>query len=440
VADVTYRLWSDEAPEPPPPGRTIVAKLKPTTREGRRAFGRSSGPKAGKTDQGEPPSRLGRLIENARVKSVKPVFPMEALASGGPRGGKEPPGTVQQAGRLQHSRGLVIIEVPKSEDPRQMARHLESAGGEVEYAHVPHPRRLFAKRKKPTPDPLLSRQWGHTAVRIAQARKLASFVEATKIIVAVADSGVDLKHPDLKGVVVESKNFLKEEGARDYAGHGTHVAGIIAAQMNNGVGVSGICAARILALKVLPGRSEWDPAAYYRSLAYCINRARVVNLSLGDEAFDPAEKDVIDDLLAENIVVVAAMGNEFEQGNPIEYPAALKGVCAVGATDHADRRGGFSNTGTHISLCAPGVAIVSTTPTFAYAHGASDYDAFDGTSMAAPHVSAAAALLLAEDPGLTPAKVIQKLQKGADKVPGMKKRPNGVFGWGRLNIEAAIRS
>jgi subtilisin family serine protease len=439
VADVPYRLWSDEAPTPPAPSRTIVAKLKPTTREGRRAFGMSGGPRAGRVDHDEPPSRLAKLIENARVKSVKPVFPLEALSPGGPIGGARRAATAgQQAGRMRHSRGLVTIEVPKNEDPRQMARHLESAGAEVEYAHVPHSRRMFAKKTKKG-DPLLSRQWGHSAIRIAQARSLGDFVEATKITVAVADSGVDLKHPDLKGVIVESKNFLKDEGARDYAGHGTHVAGIIAAQMNNGVGVSGICAARILALKVLPERSDWDPAAYYRSLGYCINRARVINLSLGDEAFDPAEQDVIADLLAENIVVVAAMGNEFEQGNPIEYPAALKGVCAVGATDHADRRGGFSNTGKHISLCAPGVAIVSTTPTYFYAHGVSDYDAFDGTSMAAPHVSAAAALLLAEDPSLTPPQVIKKLQKSADKVPGLKKRPNNVVGWGRLNIEAAIK-
>jgi subtilisin family serine protease len=436
VPDVPYRLWSDEAPDPPPPARTIVAKLKPTTREGRRAFGISAGPRAGRTDRDEPPSRLERLIDNARIKSVKPVFPLEALA-GGPRGARSL--AAPRPARVQRSRGLVIIEVPKNEDPRQLARHLESAGAEVEYAYMPHPRRMFAKKKKQKPDPLLSRQWGHTAIRIAQARTLASFVEAAKITVAVCDSGVDAAHPDLKGVIVEVKNFLKDEGARDYAGHGTHVAGIIAARMNNGVGVSGICAARILSLKVLPDRSDWDPAAYYRSLAYCINRARVVNLSLGDEVFDPAEKDVVDDLLAHNIVVIAAMGNEHEMGNPIEYPAALKGVCAVGATDHADRRGGFSNTGKHISLCAPGVAIVSTTPTFSYTHGASDYDAFDGTSAAAPHVSAAAALLLAEDPSLKPAQVIKKLQRSSDKVPGMKKRPNSVFGWGRLNIEAAIR-
>jgi subtilisin family serine protease len=319
-----------------------------------------------------------------------------------------------------------------------MARQLESAGGEVEYAYVARPRRMFAKTKKKA-DPLLSRQWSHTAVRIAQARKLAGFVEATKITVAVVDTGVDRKHPDLQPVIVESKNFLTGEGATDYAGHGTHVAGIIAAATNNGIGISGICATKILSLKVLPGRSEWNPAAYYRSLGYCIGKARVVNLSLGDEAFDPAEDDVVSDLLAANVVVVAAMGNEYKFGNPIEYPAAIKGVCAVGAVDHADRRGDFSNTGKHISLVAPGVAILSTTPTYYYPHGKSDYDALDGTSMATPHVSAAAALLLARDPALTPAQVITKLQRSADKVQGMKKRPDNKFGWGRLNIEAALK-
>lgn len=214
--------------------------------------------------------------------------------------------------------------------------------------------------------------------------------------------------------------------------------GIIAAQMNNGIGVAGLCAANLLVMKVLPSRVDWDAAAYYRALAYCIGRARVLNLSLGDETFDPGEGDVISDLIDEGIVVVAAMGNEYDKGNPIEYPAALNGVCAVGATDHADRRGGFSNTGKHIALCAPGVAIVSSTPTYEYTRGKSDYDTWDGTSMATPHVTAAAALLIASDPDLTPAQVIKKLQRASDKVPGMKKRPDKYFGWGRLNVFAAL--
>ncbi len=297
------------------------------------------------------------------------------------------------------------------------------------------------KKKSNGADPLLMRQWGHGAVRAAQARQLAGFDDASDIVVAVADSGIDENHPDLSGAIADYKSFVKGEKRRDLVGHGTHIAGVIAAQMNNGVGVAGLCAAKLLVLKVLPSEVAWDAAAYYRALAHCIGRARVLNISFGDEEVDPGEKDVIADVLDAGIIVVAAMGNEFEHGNPVEFPAALDGVCAVGATDHADRRGHFSCTGKHIALSAPGVAIVSTTPTYEIPRGESDYDAFDGTSVAAPHVSAAAALILAKDPGLTPAEVIDKLQRSADKVPDMKKkRPDSSFGWGRLNIEAAVRS
>ena len=428
MGDVPYRLWSEEAPEPAPPARTIVAKLKPSTREGRRAaFGlRAAGP------EDERRSQVARLMDNNRLRAMRPVFPDQAVA----------PGARSLAARertpVRRARGLVMLEVARGEDPKRMARHLESLGGEVEYAYVPQPRRMFARTRPPKGDPMLSRQWGHNAVHLSQARAHRGFVDAGKITVAVADSGVDEAHPDLKGVVSEYKNFVKGESSRDYAGHGTHVAGIVAAAMNNGVGVAGLCAARILALKVLPARVEWDAAAYYRALAYCIGRARVLNLSLGDEAFDPGEQDVLNDVIDAGIVVVAAMGNEYEQGNPTEYPAALKRVCAVGATDQADRRGGFSNTGPHIALAAPGVSIVSTTPTYAYAHGARDYDTWDGTSMAAPHVAAAAALMLARNADLTPAQVITKLQSSADKVAGMKKRPGESYGWGRLNVARAL--
>lgn len=442
MAEVPYRLWSEQAPEPAPPVRTIVVKLKPTTREGRRAtFGvRSEAARSAvRGDTDDHPSQIGRLLQNARVKAVRPVFPDEALALQpvhGPRAGGGPRFLRRGVSR---ARGLVTLEVARNEDPKRLTRYLDALGAEVEYAFIPQPRRMFAKKSK-KPDPFLSRQWGHIAVHVAQARAAASFVEATKIVVAVVDSGIDRTHPDLGSVVVEYKNFLKGEGSRDYEGHGTHVAGIIAARMNNGVGIAGLCGAKILAIKVLPGRTDWEPEAYYRGLAYCIGRAQVLNLSLGDESFDPAERDVLMDVMDEGIVVVAAMGNEYEQGNPIEYPAALKGVCAVGATDHADRRGDFSNTGTHMSLSAPGVGILSTTPTFSSAVGKTYYDAMDGSSMAAPHVSAAAALILAVSPDLTPAQVVKKLQRSCDKVPGMKKRPNSRFGWGRLNIEAALRS
>ena len=226
------------------------------------------------------------------------------------------------------------------------------------------------------------------------------FKDATAIVVAVADSGVDRSHPDLKGVIGEYKNFVKGESARDYEGHGTHVTGIIAAAMNNGVGVAGLCDAEILALKVLPSRAEWDAEGYYRALGYCIGRARVLNLSLGAEEFDPGERDVIADLIDAGIVVIAAVGNEYEEGNPVEYPAALSRACVrwvrrirpIGAA-------GFSNTGKHLSISAPGRrdrvddADLSATTT-----ARATTIRWDGSSMATPHVSAAAALLLAKDP------------------------------------------
>jgi subtilisin family serine protease len=252
------------------------------------------------------------------------------------------------------------------------------------------------------------------------------------------DSGIDTKHPDLKGVIVEYKNFLRGSD-KDFVGHGTHVAGIIAATAGNGLGISGVCGAKILALKALPrDGQEFDPAAYYRALRYVIGKAQVLNLSLGGEK-DPAEIDVMRDVIDAGVVVIAAMGNEYEEGNPTEYPAAIPDVCAVGATDEMDKRASFSNTGRHIDLMAPGVDILSTTPTFNYdGDGEQEYDAWDGTSMATPHVAGAAALVLAKSPGSTPAQVIKKLTSSADRVAGAKKG-SAAYGAGRLNCEKALR-
>lgn len=196
-----------------------------------------------------------------------------------------------------------------------------------------------------------------------------------------------------------------------------------------------------MAIKAIPkDGNPWNAEKYYQALGHTMDpdhRAHVLNLSLGGEE-DPAEQDIIDDILAEGITVVAAMGNEYEEGNPVSYPAAYKGVIAVGAVDEADRRAAFSCTGEHISLVAPGVNILSTVPRYPSLLAARrDYDSWPGTSMAAPHVAAAAALLLAKKPGLTPAEVCSCLVKTADRVGGQSGW-NEEFGAGRLNIKAAL--
>jgi hypothetical protein len=388
-------------------------------------------------------SIISRLIENGYAIRADPVLEIEVAPERVPLASRFLAAAIAPPRHRPHAHGLIELTVDPSVSAHRLAEDLRGRGDEIEYAHVPAIRYAFATRRKPRngrgPDPFASRQWSHGAVRIAHARRLVRFDDATEVAVAIADSGVDLSHPDLAGTIVEYKNFLTSETDKDFIGHGTHVAGIIAAGLNNAVGIAGLCAARILALKVLPRRdAEWSAKQYYRALQYTIGRARVLNLSLGGDR-DQSELNVLRDVIAAGVVVVAAMGNEFEDGNPIEYPAALNEVCAVGATDQLDRRADFSNTGRHIDLVAPGVEILSTTPTYRYAEGRRRYDSWDGTSMATPHVAAAAALVAARHPTWTPPRIIARLKRTADKVPGQRTRSDEEFGAGRLNIEAALR-
>jgi subtilisin family serine protease len=295
------------------------------------------------------------------------------------------------------------------------------------------PRAAAGRTRRSSPD-----QWAHPIIELDQAQQARGFKDGSTITVAIVDSGIDASHPDLKPALTEYKNFLREKD-KDFIGHGTHVAGIVGARAATATGVAGVSRARLLALKALPrDDDDFDAPAYYRALRYVIGRAQVLNLSLGG-AKDLAEIDILRDVIEAGVVVVAAMGNEFEEGNPIEYPAAMPEVCAVGATDRRDRRASFSNTGKHIDLVAPGVEILSTTPTYKYddPHGRRKYDAMDGTSMATPCVAGAAALILARHPGSTPAQVVTRLTASADRVANAKKG-SPSYGAGRLNVRKAL--
>lgn len=434
-----YRLWEHEVEPPAKAQRTVIAKIAgdAAASPGRAPAAKmSAGGRAARSAGVTEESGLARLYDNGHVTAITNVFddPEEgearsfAMFAAGVRAAR--------ASRTRSPR-LVEVKVKKGASPAQLAAHM-SRMKEVEYAFVPPVRQLFAKRRKSGPDPMASRQWGHGAIRLGHARAKPGFKNAPGITIAVVDSGIDRSHPDLKQAIAGYKNFIGGSD-KDFVGHGTHVSGIIAATADNGLGISGVCGGKILALKALPrDGEEFDAAAYYRALRYVIGRAQVLNLSLGGEK-DPAEIDVLDDVIASGVVVIAAMGNEYEEGNPVEYPAAIPEVCAVGATDELDKRAGFSNTGRHIDLVAPGVAILSTTPMFRYdGDGEREYDSWDGTSMATPYVSGVAALILAKEPGLTPAQVIRKLTSSADRVSGAKKGST-AYGGGRLNCERALR-
>jgi thermitase len=285
------------------------------------------------------------------------------------------------------------------------------------------------------------------------------------VTVAVIDSGVDLAHPDLaanawrnpgeSGSGRETNGLDDDHNGRvddwrgwdfvtgdnspaDENGHGTHVAGTIAAQRDNGTGVAGVAdGSRLMALRVLNAQGTGSVAGVILAYSYAAQAgAKVVNLSLGSSASSRAESDAIAAL--PEILFIAAAGNGGDDGvgddNDVdsEYPCAytLPNVVCVGATDNRDRLAPFSNYGDlAVDLAAPGVDIASTLP-------GNRYGWSSGTSMATPHVSGAAALLWAASPGASASQIRSALLGGVDPVAALAGR---TATGGRVNVLSSLR-
>lgn len=233
----------------------------------------------------------------------------------------------------------------------------------------------------------------------------------------------------------------------DEFGHGTHVSGIIGAAANNSKGISGVSfGARIMPVKVLDANGMGTVAGLARGIRYAAdNGARVVNMSLGFPEYSETLQDAIDYAYGKGTVVVAAAGNEGGYDapttpSPLSYPAANNHVIGVGSTDPEDFTSYFSSHNASVDISAPGELIYSTLPTYQVSlndYGyLTEYDALDGTSMAAPHVAGVAALMLSANSGLTPAQVETYLRRGSEDMgtPGR----DDFYGAGRLNAAAAV--
>lgn len=259
-----------------------------------------------------------------------------------------------------------------------------------------------------------------------------------EIIIAVVDSGVAVDHPDLRDRVLENGyDFVDDDqNPLDLHGHGTHVAGIIAATANNGLGSAGICpACSILPIRVLDQYNvgTWfDVAA---GIVYAVDHgARVINLSLGGSAMPQVMGEAIRYAVEHDVLIVAAAGNG-RSDTPF-YPAADPNVVAVGATRDDDSLWSLSNYGTWIELTAPGFAIYSTYNELNNYY--SGYNFMSGTSMAAPHVSGLAGLLLSQNPDRTPDELRELMRNTAVDLgdPG----PDNRFGYGRIDAAKALEA
>jgi serine protease len=253
------------------------------------------------------------------------------------------------------------------------------------------------------PDPLRPEQWALDALGLPDAHAHSIGCGVT---VAIVDSGVDLDHPDLRDRLVEGIDLVDgDSDPDDENGHGTHVAGIAAAAVDNGTGIVGAApCARIMPVRVLDAAGQGNDDTIAAGIRFAADHgADVINLSLGESGLigrlrkGGALNDAMHYAYATGSVVVAASGNE---GTPRlrNYRPAVP-VIVVGAVAPDGSPAEFSNFGDPRTLVAPGQEILSTTPTSPttiFPDGTEGYALLDGTSMAAPYVSGVAALLVAQ--------------------------------------------
>jgi subtilisin family serine protease len=295
------------------------------------------------------------------------------------------------------------------------------------------------------PDPLRSQQWGMTMVHADEAHATASGAGAT---VAVVDTGAYLAHPDLQGRLIAGRDFVENDDTpQDGEGHGTHVAGIVAANAGNGIGVEGVApGAQVLVVRVLGDDGSGSTDDVIAGIDWAVaHGADVLNLSLGPDppilGDDPDFDAAIDRALDRGVIVVAAAGNT---GLPVcEQPSGNGRLLCVGAVDPNGNKAFYSSFGSGLGISAPGGAafgpitddILSTyAKTSENDPSLGPYEYLAGTSQATPHVAGVAALLVSL--GVRGQAAVQRILATARDVglPG----PDPVYGAGIVDARAAV--
>ena len=320
-------------------------------------------------------------------------------------------------------------------------------------------------------DPLAPKQWYLVQDKTFNAFELLP--PLPEVRVGVIDTGVDLSHPELRSQIVATRSFVGGT-VNDTNGHGTFVAGEIAAAVDNGRGIAGLSpSAQLLIAKVVGDDGTVSPAVEAQAIRWVVARgARVVNVSLGGvrdpqdgqhSGFSPVEQRAIDFAVAQGALVVASVGNNpYEGGGPwpfAGYPAALPHVLGVGSFGRDGDVSSFSNRDDrYVDLVAPGEDMFSLLPRALTAKngtcvdqgysdcGPKEFRRASGTSFSAAQVSAAAAMLFALRPGLRPDQASELLEHSAtpatpangcgDCLAGR----DALSGWGKLDIAAAVHA
>ena len=344
--------------------------------------------------------------------------------------------------------GLLRLRIDSGETVEAAIARLK-ASGQVSYAEPNYVRHAFST---PSDTNFLSRQWGPQKISADKAWEI--WRPQTQTVIAIIDTGIALNHPDLTNKLfrdgngnVIGRNYIPDgAGVVDPAkfaddhGHGTHCAGIAAAQINNGVGIAGVAgwngganesdviSTKLMPLKVLNAGGSGDDAGVTEAIIWAADHgAKIMSMSLGGA--DPSDSltNAVAYAKTKGCVSVAAAGN----GNTSEYsyPGATPGVLCVGSTGQSDVLSGFSNYGPWVTVAAPGEGVYST-----YFNG-DGYAYLSGTSMSTPHVAGELALIASQNPDLSSDRLFDMVQNNTDPVASSGAK---TIAGGRVNAYKAM--
>jgi serine protease len=359
------------------------------------------------------------------------------------------------------------FEVLQIDEDTSVAAIVEALSGlpEIEYAEPNVIRHAFWSPN----DPYYPYQWHFDQINMESAWDLDSvspnYGGDSSVVVAVIDSGVAyedyspapgetyLQAPDLANTNFTAgyDHVNGDSHPNDDHQHGTHVCGTIAQSTNNGSDVAGVAFnITVMPVKVLDENGDGTDQQVADGIYWATNNgADIINMSLGGPGSTQTLEDAVAYAYNNGVTVVCAAGNAYQGGNPPQYPAAYDDYCiAVGATQYDQTRAPYSSTGSYLDIAAPGGNMdedqnLDTLPdgvlqqAFAY-QDPTNFGLYlaEGTSMAAPHVAGVAALILSQQPGLTPDQVRQALETTATDIGAEGCDPQ--FGWGLLNAPAAV--
>jgi len=277
-------------------------------------------------------------------------------------------------------------------------------------------------------DPDWPKQWGPRIIKADYAWNTT--IGDPSVLVAVIDTGIDWNHPDLAANYVPlGYDWVNNDAdPMDDNGHGTHCAGIIAAVLNNSIGIAGLAQVSIMTEKALDEFGEGYEDDLANAIIHAVDQgANIISNSWGGYEESTLIHDAIKYAFDSKVLVIASAGNDFTSTKA--YPAAYDEVIAVSATDEFDKPAAFTNFGDWISVSAPGVNIYSTV-------GKDSYTYMSGTSMSAPFVAGVAALVWSQFPNMTRDQVLAQLQYTSDDLgdPGF----DVYYGFGRVNAKEAV--